>query len=89
LNRDRLAEEIAALNARLALGGDLAADEIMNLAEAFRQPALLTVRVAQSLSVMDRMPKKLRPSGSARITSVVILRATIDDPDRTLRAGPA
>ncbi|WP_414661933.1 hypothetical protein [Horticoccus sp. 23ND18S-11] len=87
LNRDRLADEIDALNARFAVGRDIAADEIAKLAEAGRQPALLTVLMAQFLSGMDRMPKKLRQSANARIASLIILRATLDELDRALRAG--
>lgn len=86
LDLDAIADDIDAMNDRLAAGSDIAADLMMKLAEASRQPGLMTVLSAQFLSGMNEMPKKRRLSLDARMACLIVLRAVVDELDRALRA---
>jgi hypothetical protein len=85
LSLDMIADEIDALNAKLAEGGSAAVNTMKQLSETGRQPGLLTVLIAQYLSGMDRMPKSQRPSAESRIAAMVVLRVVLDELDRALR----
>lgn len=87
LDLDVIADDIDAMNDRLAAGSDIAADLLTRLAEASRQPGLMTVLMAQFLSGSDRMPKKQRLPLDARLAGLIVLRAVVDELDRALRVG--
>ena len=85
LDLDSIADGIDALNGQLSKGGDLAVDALTNLAEASRQPGVLTVLMAQLLDGKDKMPKAQRPSPTGTLMILVLLRVVVDELDRMLR----